>query len=276
MNYDLHCHSTASDGLFAPRELVDAARRGGVDVLALTDHDELSGLAEARQACVDHGLRFINGVEISVTWEDETIHIVGLGIDPENPQLLDGLQQVRGSRLGRAQAIAARFDSIGISGTLQGALSLAANPAVISRAHFARHLVSAGHTRDADSAFKLYLGSGKPAYVPHHWSHLEHAVRWINGSGGVAVVAHPGRYRLSDQALRRFFGEFRDAGGRALEVVTGSHQPSQYATFARYARDFGLHGSRGSDFHGVGESRIGLGQLPPLPDSVKPVWDLFD
>jgi predicted metal-dependent phosphoesterase TrpH len=271
-NFDLHCHSTASDGVLTPAALVRRAAANGVGVLALTDHDELTGLAEAEATAYECGVRLVPGVEISITWGGITIHIVGLRVDPASDALARGLEHVRASRARRAERIAAEFDALGIPGTLEGAYSYAGNPNLVGRAHFARFLVEQGVARDVKSVFHRYLVAGKPAYVPHEWAHLADAVAWIRASGGRAVVAHPGRYRLTRAELRQFFAEFIAAGGEAIEVVTGSHTSAQYGEFAQLAREFGLLASRGSDFHGPDESEIDLGQLPLLPADLKPVW----
>lgn len=272
LNYDLHCHSTASDGLLAPADLVRRAAANGVSVLALTDHDELGGLAEAAGVARAQRVRFVAGVEVSVTWDGTTIHIVGLGVDPADASLAANLEYVRSSRVRRAERIAAELAAIGIGGTLEGAYTYAKNPSLIGRTHFARFLVERGVAPDVATVFRHYLVSGKPGYVPHQWAALADAVAWIRSGGGRAVVAHPGRYRLSRRELRRFLTEFREAGGEGVEVVTGSHSPSQYVEFARLAREFQLLASRGSDFHGPDESVIDLGCLPPLPGDLKPVW----
>jgi len=272
MNIDLHCHSSASDGLLAPEALAARAAGQGVTVLALTDHDEVTGLAEARQAAEERGIRFVDGVEISVNWGDTTIHVVGLQIDPRHPALSAGLETVRSSRARRAAKIGEALGAAGIPDSFAGALAYVGNPDVISRTHFARFLVQQGYARDVRSVFQHYLVRGKPGYVPHQWAALKDAVSWIRASGGVAVVAHPGRYKLSHHEMRTFLAEFKDCGGTGIEVVTGSHSPEQYGVYAKIARDFGLLASRGSDFHGAGESRAELGSLPPLPQDLKPVW----
>jgi predicted metal-dependent phosphoesterase TrpH len=272
LNCDLHCHSSASDGTLAPGALVRRAAANGVDVLALTDHDELDGLPEAAAAAREVGIRFVPGVEISITWERTTIHIVGLGINPADASLARNLEEVRSSRARRAERMAAQFDAIGIAGTLAGAYAYAENPSAISRTHFARFLVERGVAPDVATVFKHYLVSGKPGYVPHKWAELADAVQWIRASSGRAVVAHPGRYRVNRADLRRFLAEFRAAGGEGIEVITGSHTPEQYGEYAHVAREFGFLASRGSDFHGPTESHIDLGRLPPLPSDLKPVW----
>ncbi len=260
-----------SDGTVAPAALVARAARRGVGSLALTDHDDTGGLAEAAEAAREHGIRFINGVEISVTWRGDTIHIVGLGIDPENAALQAGLAVTRSGRTDRAQRMAAAFDNLGINGTFEGALRFAGNPRMISRTHFARHLCEAGQVKSIKDAFRRWLGAGRPCNVAQEWAGLSDAVSWINGSGGVAVIAHPGRYPFDRPQLRALLSEFREVGGAAIEVVTGSHQPQQYSMFAQHAVEFGLAASCGSDFHSPGESRD-LGGLPRLPGICEPVW----
>jgi len=271
-NYDLHCHSTASDGLLAPAALVERAAGNGVNVLALTDHDEISGLAEARSRAAELELRFIDGVEVSVSWGGITIHIVGLNIDPDNAQLQQGLRAIRQGRTERAKKMALDLARAGIPGSLEGAYAYVDNPNLIGRTHFARFLVEKRYVSDVKSAFQHYLVQGKPGYVPHQWATLADALACIRAGGGVAVVAHPGRYKLTRAEMRRFLGEFRDGGGAGIEVVTSSHTPEQYLEYAILAREFGLLASRGSDFHGPGESRVDLGRLPNLAAELKPVW----
>jgi predicted metal-dependent phosphoesterase TrpH len=272
MNVDLHCHSTASDGLLKPGELVARAAANGVEILALTDHDGVSGLAEARARAESEGVRFVDGVEISVTWEGSTVHIVGLQIDPQDPVLRSGLESVREGRARRAEKMGEALDAAGIPGSLAGAKTYAENPDLISRSHFARHLVKTGRARDVKSVFQHYLVKGKPGYVQHQWASLADAVNWIRASGGIAVIAHPGRYGFSKSEMQALVAQFRDCGGAGIEVITGSHTPEQYVEFARVSREFGLLASRGSDYHGKGESRADLGDLPQLPDDLKPVW----
>jgi predicted metal-dependent phosphoesterase TrpH len=273
--YDLHCHSTLSDGLLTPSEVVRRAAARGVAVLALTDHDEVAGLAEARVAAREAGVQFIEGSELSVTWRDHTLHIVALGIDPENSLLANGLETVRTTRDARARRIAQSLAASGIPDAMEGALAYVTSERLISRTHFVRHLIDAGHARDMKEAFKRFLTTGKPGYVPHTWATLSDAVGWIHAAGGQAVIAHPGRYKLTNVELRALFTEFRDLGGDALEVVSPSHTPAQYAEFAALARAFGLKASCGTDFHGPGESRLDFGELPPLPAGVDPVWSAW-
>lgn len=277
LDYDLHCHSNVSDGTLTPTEVVERAAERGVKVLALTDHDDTDGLDEARVAAGQHGMGFVNGVEISVSWRTHTLHIVGLGVDPAHPPLADGLRGVRSGRGERAQKMADALAKAGIGGVLAGAYKYAGNPNMIGRTHFARYLVEAGHCKDVKSVFSRYLVKGKPGYVSHQWAALADAIAWIRGSGGVAVLAHPGRYMvgrnsMGKKTMHELLAEFVELGGQALEVVTGSHTPEQYAEFARYAEEFDLLSSCGSDFHGPGESYRDMGRLPDLPLICRPVW----
>lgn len=271
-NIDLHCHSTASDGLLTPAQLVQHAAARGVEVLALTDHDEVSGLEAARQEAARLGIEFINGVEISVTWRGQTIHIVGLGIDPAHPALYQGLTSIRDGRTKRAQNIASQLDKFGIHGSFEGACRQAGEGHLIGRMHFARFLVEEGHAKDVKTVFRHYLVKGKPGYAAHQWPMLSEAVGWILQSGGRAVIAHPGRYKLSSSAVEELLLEFRALGGEGIEVITGSHTPEQSLLFARHAQRLGLLASRGSDFHGPGESYFDLGRMPELPKDCLPVW----
>ncbi len=275
MKVDLHSHSTCSDGLLSPAELVERAVLRGVDMLALTDHDELAGLAPARAAAVQWGLRLIDGVEISVQWEEATLHIVGLNIDADHAPLVDGLAAIRAGREQRAQRMADSLTAAGIARSLEGARRYAKNPELLSRSHFARYLVEAGHARDTNAVFRNYLTPGKPGYVPHQWAALTDAVDWINDSGGLAVLAHPGRYPLNQQQAEKLLGEFVELGGAAVEVVTGSHTPDEFLIWARYAKRFGLRASAGSDFHGPGEGYRDVGNVPVLPAGCDPVWSGF-
>jgi predicted metal-dependent phosphoesterase TrpH len=271
-NFDLHCHSNVSDGVLAPASLAARAKARGVDVWALTDHDEVGGIAEARAAAAALDLPFVPGVEISITWAGQTVHIVGLQVDERNPVLLAGLASTRSGRELRAREMAAQLAAAGIPDAYEGALAYAGNPDLISRTHFARYLIDRGVCHDVPSVFRSYLIEGKPGYVPHRWASLKQSVEWIQAAGGTAVIAHPGRYKFDAMAYDALFSEFRDLGGTAIEVITGSHTPDQYEEYARVAQRYGFLASRGSDFHGPGESRIDLGALPPLPSSVKPVW----
>jgi predicted metal-dependent phosphoesterase TrpH len=272
MRYDLHCHSTRSDGLLSPAEVVRRAAARGVDVLALTDHDETAGLDEARAAADAAGIALVTGAELSVSWEDITIHIVALCFDPAHEMLLGGLAQIRSGRDGRARRIAESLTSAGIPGAYEGARRYVTSERLISRTHFARFLVEAGHVAAMKDVFSRYLTPGRPGFVAHAWASLEDAIGWIHAAGGQAVLAHPGRYKVTSAGLRRLLGEFRDLGGDAVEVLSPSHQAAQVAQFASLARTYGLAASTGSDYHGPGESWLDLGDLPPLPFGVDAVW----
>lgn len=273
-NFDFHCHSVVSDGLLAPQDVARRAAANAVDLWALTDHDDLGGLASAREAAEEAGMGFVPGVEISIEWRGAPIHIVGLGFDPADRGLTGGLDELRSGRIERARRMGAALEAIGIPGVYEGALCFVTNPSLISRAHFGRYLVSIGIARDMAGVFQHYLTPGKPGYVDHRWATLQEAIGWIVGAGGVAVVAHPGRYRMSGGEMRRFLDEFKDLGGLGLEVTCGSHSPDQVMHFARLARHYAFHASRGSDFHGPEESYVDLGRLPQLPEDLKPVWRL--
>jgi 3',5'-nucleoside bisphosphate phosphatase len=275
-NFDFHCHSSVSDGLLSPNEVARRAAANGVDLWALTDHDDLGGLGEARAVAEAAGMRFVNGVEISIEWNGVPIHVVGLGFDAAHPALVGGLDGLRLGRVERAKRMGEALAAIGISGVYEGALSYATNPSLISRAHFARYMVSIGIAKDVPGLFQHYLTPGKPGYVDHRWVTLSDAIGWISAAGGVAVVAHPARYKLlSNGDMRRFLGDFKDLGGRGIEVVCGSHSPDHVLHYARLARHFAFHASRGSDFHGPEESYVDLGRLPQLPEDLKPVWRLI-
>jgi predicted metal-dependent phosphoesterase TrpH len=272
LKVDLHCHSNMSDGVLAPADVASHARRAGVDVWALTDHDEVSGVAEARAAATSLGMRFVSGVEISVTWAGQTVHIVGLRIDETDAALLRGLAGTRSGRDARGREMAAQLAAAGIPGAYEGALKYVANPDLMSRTHFARYIVECGYCANVAEVFRKYLVEGKPGYVPHRWATLSDALGWIHGAGGQAVIAHPGRYPFSDLAEGALFDEFKQLGGVGVEVVTGSHTPDQYPVYAELARRYGLLASRGADFHAPGESRADFALLPPLPAGVRPIW----
>ncbi|TCS71571.1 hypothetical protein EDC61_109117 [Sulfuritortus calidifontis] len=273
--YDLHCHSRVSDGTLSPRELVLRACEQGVKVLALTDHDDVRGLAEARAAAEDCGIELVAGVEVSVTWGGNTVHIVGLQVDPEHEQIVAGLERNRAGRAERARKIAEALAKLGIAGALEGAYALAENKELIGRSHFARFLVEKGHVRNIKAVFKKYLVKGKPGYVHHEWAQLAEAVGWIRAAGGMAVLAHPGRYMMGKEKRHLLFEEFKAAGGEAVEVVCGSHTQDQALIYADYAQTYGLYASVGSDFHAPGENGRELGKLPPLPEHCRPVWSAW-
>ena len=275
LNADLHCHSVVSDGTLTPEALASRAKAQGVALWSLTDHDEIGGQARAAAAAAACGLDYLTGVEISVSFLHQTVHIVGLGFDLGNAQLEAGLQQTRGGRSQRAQEMAADLARVGIKGAFEGALTYAGNPNLISRTHFARYLVETGVCKDTYEVFRKYLTEGKPGFVEHRWASLKDAVRWITQAGGMAVIAHPARYKFSANEEMALFTEFKGLGGLGVEVITGSHSASECVSYAETALEFGLAASRGSDFHSPAESRTELGALPALPGHLTPVWQVL-
>ncbi len=275
LNADLHCHSVISDGTLTPEALAERAKANGVELWALTDHDEVGGQDRALAAARAQGLPYLTGTEISITFADKTVHIVGLGFDAHNTDMVEGLRRTRGGRGERAQEMSDGLAKVGIHGAYQGALQYAGNPELISRTHFARHLVETGVCSDTSEVFRKFLTEGKPGFVPHRWARLQEAVQWITGAGGVAVIAHPARYGFSPNEEYALFSEFKAHGGRAVEVVTGSHSSQEAVRYAETALEFDLAASRGSDFHSPDESRIDLGTLPLLPGQLTPVWELL-
>ncbi len=272
LNADLHCHSRYSDGTLTPKALAERAHANGVELWALTDHDETSGLAEAAATAQSLGLDFLTGVEVSVTFAGETVHIVGLGFDAQDAALRDGLAHTRGGRLQRAREMAEGLARVGVAGAFEGALRYVSNPDLMSRTHFARWLVDTGVCPDTGSVFRRYLTEGKPGFVPHRWASLGDAVRWITQASGVAVIAHPARYKFTVNEEFALFSEFKTHGGQGVELLTSSHGQADTIKYTGMAQEFGLLASRGSDFHSPTESRIDLGGLPDLPASVSPVW----
>ena len=271
-NADLHCHSVVSDGTLTPEALAARAAANGVELWALTDHDEIGGQHRAMAAAKSLGMAYLTGVEISVTFAGETVHIVGLGFDPDDVALQLGLRRTRGGRDVRAQEMSDELAKVGIKGAYEGALKYVGNPELISRTHFARFLVESGVCKDTPEVFRKYLTEGKPGYIPHRWATLGDAVRWITQAGGLAVVAHPGRYKFTPNEEYALFTEFKAHGGLGVEVVTGSHTTAEFSEYADLAKELGLLASRGSDFHSPDESHTDLGQLPLLPASLTPVW----
>lgn len=275
LNADLHCHSVVSDGTLTPEVLAARAKANGVELWALTDHDEIGGQHRAAAAARQQGMAYLTGTEISVTFAQTTVHIVGLGFDPDDAALNAGLAATRGGREARAREMATQLAAAGIEGAFEGALQFVGNPDLISRTHFARFLVESKVCSDTYEVFRKYLTEGKPGYVPHRWASLGDAVRWITQAGGVAVIAHPARYRFTTIEEYAFFSEFKEHGGQGVEVVTGSHSPAEYLVYADMAKEFGLVASRGSDFHSPEESHTDLGTLPLLPGQLTPVWELL-
>ncbi len=258
--------------MLTPTQLIELAARTGTDAIALTDHDNTDGLEEAEAAARRAGIGFVPGVEISVSWGDTTLHVVGLKVDPASAVLRAGLEQIRAGRLGRARLISEALEKLGFPSTFDAALALAGNEAMLSRTHFARHLVQRGAVKDIQRAFDKYLAKGKPAYVSHRWAQFEDAVQWIRASGGTAVLAHPGRYDLKPMMRHEMLAQFKSFGGTAIEVITGSHRPEEYSVWQRVATEHGFLSSRGADFHGPGESPYEPGRIPTLAPTAKPVW----
>ena len=275
LNADLHCHSVVSDGTLTPEALAQRAKSNGVGLWSLTDHDEVSGLARAAATASSIGLDYLTGVEISVTFLGQTVHIVGLGFDADNPRLRQGLQQTRGGRAQRAREMAQALAQVGVKNTFEGALRYVGNPDLISRTHFARFLVETGVCKDTYEVFRKYLAEGKPGYVEHRWASLKDAVTWIRNAGGMAVMAHPARYKFNANEEFALFTEFKGHGGEGVEVVTGSHSAAESVAYTATALEFGLAASRGSDFHSPDESRTDLGALPNLPQQLTPIWTLL-
>ncbi|HEX2547364.1 MAG TPA: 3',5'-nucleoside bisphosphate phosphatase [Ramlibacter sp.] len=274
-NADLHCHSVVSDGTLEPEVLAARAAANGVELWALTDHDEIGGQRRAMAAAHANGMKYLTGTEISVTFAGETVHIVGLGFDADDAGMLRGLQATRGGRGARALEISDGLAKAGIPNAYEGALKYVGNPDLVSRTHFARYLVEIGACKDTGEVFRRFLTEGKPGYVPHRWASLKDAVHWITDAGGVAVIAHPARYKFTANEEYALFTEFKAHGGRAVEVVTGSHTETEYVRYADTAREFDLAASRGSDFHSPDESHTDLGRLPFLPGGLTPVWELL-
>jgi 3',5'-nucleoside bisphosphate phosphatase len=272
-NADLHCHSVVSDGTLTPEALAERAKANGVELWAMTDHDEIGGQARAIAAARAVGLPYLTGTEISVTFLNVTVHIVGLGMDHKNPELFAGLHATRGGREQRARDMAKGLSQVGIKGAFEGALQYAGNPELISRTHFARFLVETGVCKDTNEVFRKYINDGKPGFVPHRWASLSDAVGWITRSGGMAIIAHPGRYKFTANEEFALFTEFKAHGGRGVEVVTGAHGHADVVKYTDFCREFGLLASRGSDFHSPEESHTDLGRLPDLPGQVTPVWE---
>ena len=275
LNADLHCHSVVSDGTLTPEALAARAKANGVQLWALTDHDEIGGQERAMAAAKALDMKYLTGVEISITFAGKTVHIVGLGFDHTNEALIQGLRNTRGGRAERAQEMSDGLAKVGIHGAYEGALKYAGNHELISRTHFARFLVESGVCKDTSEVFRKYLTENKPGFVPHRWASLENAVTWITGAGGVAVIAHPARYGFTANEEFALFTEFINHGGRGVEVITGSHSSADALQYAETALEFNLAASRGSDFHSPDESHTDLGTLPWLPGQLKPVWELL-
>ena len=275
LNADLHCHSVVSDGTLTPEALAARAKANGVQLWALTDHDEIGGQERAIASAKALDMKYLTGVEISITFACKTVHIVGLGFDHTNTDLVQGLRNTRGGRAERAKEMSEGLAKVGIHGAYEGALKYAGNHELISRTHFARFLVESGVCKDTSEVFRKYLTENKPGFVPHRWASLENAVHWITGASGIAVIAHPARYGFTANEEYALFTEFKNHGGRGVEVITGSHSSADALQYADTALEFNLAASRGSDFHSPDESHTDLGTLPWLPGQLTPVWELL-
>jgi 3',5'-nucleoside bisphosphate phosphatase len=275
LNADLHCHSVVSDGTLTPEALAARAKANGVQLWALTDHDEVGGQERAIASAKALDMKYLTGVEISITFAGKTVHIVGLGFDHTNTDLVQGLRNTRGGRAERAKEMSEGLAKVGIHGAYEGALKYAGNHELISRTHFARFLVESGVCKDTSEVFRKYLTENKPGFVPHRWASLENAVHWITAASGIAVIAHPARYGFTANEEYALFTEFKNHGGRGVEVITGSHSSADALQYADTALEFNLAASRGSDFHSPDESHTDLGTLPWLPGQLKPVWELL-
>lgn len=272
--YDLHCHSTASDGALSPTEVVQRAYQQGVTILALTDHDTTAGLAEADTAAKAVGIQLIKGIELSTNWQNMCFHIVGLDIDPHYAPLAEASVRLQHTRLERAEKIALKLEKKRISGAL-AAVKSAVGEGMITRSHFADFLLSQNHVATAQEAFDRYLGKGKSAYVSTTWVEMEVAINWIVESGGVAVLAHPLRYQLTAKWMQRLLNAFKEAGGQGIEVITARNNADDIRAAANYATRFELRGSVGSDFHNTTSPYVELGRLAMLPSPVRPIWELL-
>jgi len=275
LNADLHCHSVVSDGTLTPEVLAARAHTNGVELWSLTDHDEIGGQHHAAKAALQLGMKYITGTEISVSFAGQTVHIVGLGFNPDDPDMIAGLHRTRGGRNERAQEMSDQLAKVGIHGAYEGALQFVGNPELISRTHFARFLVESGVCKDTHEVFRRFLTEGNPGFVPHRWASLKDAVQWIRDGGGLAVIAHPARYGFTANEEYALFTEFIGHGGQGVEVVTGSHSTQDAIKYADVAREYKLAASRGSDFHSPDESHTDLGTLPWLPGDLTPVWELL-
>lgn len=272
MKYDLHTHTTASDGLLSPTELVLRAVEQGVEMLAITDHDTVAGIAEAKKAAENQPIQLISGVEVSIVWQDKNIHLVALNVDEQNPQLLKLLEKQAFYREQRAVEIGEKLAKLGIPDAYEGAKALASGE--VTRAHYGRFLVDNGYVRNVEHAFKKYLSGGKSAYVKPMWCDLETAIDTVHLAGGVISIAHPLRYKMTGRWLRRLIAAFKEAGGDGIEVAGCGQTPDQRQQIVRWATEFDLYASAGSDFH-YPTGWIELGKDLELPQACKPIWSCF-
>lgn len=273
--YDLHCHSIASDGSLTPQNVVERASRQGVTVLALTDHDTTAGLAEARQTADRLGMRLINGIELSASYLNQCLHIIGLNVDPLQPALIEGIANQHALRTERAKKIAEKLEKKRIPGVYAAVVQAACN-GEITRSHFADFLVANRYVNTHQEAFDCYLSKGKPAFVPTPWTELHEVIEWIRQAGGIAVLAHPLRYKLSSKWMNRMLPAFKQMGGQGIEVVTGRANEEELRLSRQYAEKHQLFASAGSDFHTPDNQWLELGRLADLPKNLTPVWELFD
>ncbi len=274
-NYDLHSHSTASDGSLNPSQLINLAKASGVDCLALTDHDGIDGIEEAELQAKTTGLEFIPGIELSVTWQKFSLHIVGLNINRCYPPLVKGTEQLKLYRLWRAQQISKGLEKFGIKGALTGAQRFSTGK-MIGRMHFANFLVANGYCKDIKSVFKKFLVKNKPGFIQSQWSSMEDAISWITGAGGIAVIAHPGRYPLKKNRFLTLLNEFIEMGGQAIEVASSSHSTHDVKKMTKLSLQFDLYASIGSDFHDPDVNWNKLGKLAPLSQQCTPVWKAWE
>ncbi|MBL4608419.1 MAG: PHP domain-containing protein [Pseudomonadales bacterium] len=272
MKYDLHSHSIFSDGDLTPEDLIREASAGGVNVLALTDHDTVDGLPRAEAAAKIAGITLVDGVEISTRWEKLDIHILGLGVDVNNSTLIDGLKFHQTERVTRAQQVSKKFEKLGIEGMWEE-VSQQVKTHYVGRPDFARVLIKRGVVNNFQSAFTKYLAAGKPAYVATDWASIPEAVSWITAAGGVALVAHPGRYRITRTKLAKLLACFKESGGEGMEVLYSGQALSKTQDLARLSKQFGLVASAGSDFHGFSYPGMRFGALAEMPSGCETLWD---
>jgi hypothetical protein len=275
MKFDLHSHSYYSDGSLSPSKLIELAAQSGVTHLALTDHDTVDGLAEARQASEQYSdITLVNGVEFSCTWDNQLIHIVGLNIEPNHSSIRDGVDQNKRRRWSRAEAMFEDFAQNDID-LREAVMTLVGERGVPTRPHFAQVLVDRGLAKDKKQAFKRFLVKGKPGYIPMHWATLQEVGDWITTAGGVAVLAHPNRYKYTRTKLSRLIKDMLEVGVTGMEVSTCSTDKQQSAMLGELATRFGLLASMGSDFHSPSQAWARLGSAEPLSKTLKPVWEQF-
>ncbi len=272
--YDLHTHSNCSDGQLSPTELVALAKERNVAVLALTDHDTLSGIEEAKAAAGDD-IAIITGIELSSVWQGRNIHVVGLNVDTGSESLLAAVEQQSQGRLKRAKTIAEKLAKAGIVGAWDGVQYYAKGDS-IGRPHFAQYMVDSGYVNSISEAFKRYLGSGKAGDVKQEWPELSTVVKWITEAGGIAVLAHPDKYDLTRTKLYALLQEFVEAGGEGIEVVSGVQEPNVTSKLIRAALDFSLSISCGSDFHSLENAWQAPGKMSAVPAGYKAVWDHWE